>query len=275
MLSPPWSGRSRVCVWLNGKSIAIAPKMSRQPAVLLVHGFSGSAASLADLDEQFRAAGFATARPTLPGHDGQPGDLLTVTASDWCQAVTATYRELAQTHDHILCVGFSFGGSLVLKLAQHWPVTALVTINTPVRLAAQSWQRYAVRLLRHLKPYHVKTSHGPSATEVMPARLGRPYELIAHQAIRQMFNFLEAEMNAGQLARVSCPVMIIQSRRDPVIARWSAEAIYRSVGSTRKSLALLALDQHNILSVDQFPNVIDRVVNWSRATLNQHNLLRV
>ena len=84
--------------------------------VLLVHGFVGSPRDFGRLPNALQEAGFRVSAPLLPGHGTRPSDVVDVTISEMSRAVAEAYDRLRQECETVAVVGFSMGGSLVLRL---------------------------------------------------------------------------------------------------------------------------------------------------------------
>jgi carboxylesterase len=67
------------------------------PAVLCLHGLTGTPYEVRPPAEALAARGFACAGPELPGHGSSPGELARTSRSDWLHAVAAAFDELAST----------------------------------------------------------------------------------------------------------------------------------------------------------------------------------
>lgn len=98
--------------------------------VLVVHGFTGSPASMRGLAEACAAAGFHVELPQLKGHGTAVVDMVPTRWSDWSADVEASYQTLRQRCNKIVVLGLSMGGTLTLWLAAHHPELAgIVCIN--------------------------------------------------------------------------------------------------------------------------------------------------
>jgi carboxylesterase len=85
--------------------------------VLLVHGFTGSPASMRPWGEFLHSKGYTVRVPLLPGHGTQPEDLNKVKWQEWPAKVEFELSELRKTCDVIFLVGLSMGGGTVLNVA--------------------------------------------------------------------------------------------------------------------------------------------------------------
>ena len=103
--------------------------------VLVVHGFTGTPASVRGIAEAMAAAGYDVELPRLPGHGTTVEDMLTTDWSDWSGEVDRAVERLSARVPHVVAVGQSMGGTLVLRAAlDHAAVRALVCINPLTRV---------------------------------------------------------------------------------------------------------------------------------------------
>jgi carboxylesterase len=101
---------------------------------LVVHGFTGTPASVRIVGEAIAAAGYDVEVPRLPGHATSVDDLLTTDWSAWFGEVARVRAELERRCDHVVLVGQSMGGTLVLASALVHPPAGLVCINPLTRM---------------------------------------------------------------------------------------------------------------------------------------------
>lgn len=100
--------------------------------VLVVHGFTGTPASVRELAEAFAAGGYDVELPRLPGHGTTVEEMLTTSWSDWYGAVVAARAELAGRAAGVVHVGQSMGATLALRAALDHPDTAAVVCINPL-----------------------------------------------------------------------------------------------------------------------------------------------
>jgi carboxylesterase len=99
--------------------------------VLLVHGFSATAAEVRPLAEALHQAGYTIAAPLLPGHYTRPEDLNRVRWQDWVKAVEEMYIRLTTECLQVVVGGESTGGVLSLYLAAQYPQIAAILLYAP------------------------------------------------------------------------------------------------------------------------------------------------
>ncbi len=102
--------------------------------VLVVHGFTGTPASLRAIADAMAATGYDVELPRLPGHGTTVDDMLSTDWSDWSGEVDRAVDRLRERVSVIVAVGQSMGGTLVLRAAlDHQEIAALVLVNPLTR----------------------------------------------------------------------------------------------------------------------------------------------
>ncbi len=97
---------------------------------LVLHGFTGSPATVRGLAEALAGGGLNVELPRLPGHGTTEDDLVTRTWADWSAAVEQAYQDLAARSSCVVVAGLSMGGSLALWCAlAHPEIVGLICIN--------------------------------------------------------------------------------------------------------------------------------------------------
>jgi carboxylesterase len=103
--------------------------------VLVVHGFTGTPASVRGIGEAMAAAGHDVELPRLPGHGTIVDDMLPTDWADWTGEVSDAVARLGARVSRIVAVGQSMGATLVLRAAlDHPEIAALVCINPLTRV---------------------------------------------------------------------------------------------------------------------------------------------
>jgi carboxylesterase len=103
--------------------------------VVVLHGFTGTPASVRGLAEAVAGAGYDVELPRLPGHATAIDDMVGTRWSDWAAEVADVTGRLATRVPAIAVVGQSMGGTLALSAALADPsIAGLVCVNPPTRL---------------------------------------------------------------------------------------------------------------------------------------------
>lgn len=211
--------------------------------VLLIHGFTGSPASMAPWGHDLAERGLTVRVPRLPGHGTTWQQMNRTRWQDWYGEVDQALTELRERCEHVAVAGLSMGGCLALRLAQQRPgdVDALVLVNPAVAL-----RRFDLKLvpaLQHLLPSMPGIGNDiarPGADEVA-------YDKTPLRALASQLH-LWKDVRAG-LDRVVAPVQLFRSEQDHVVDDWSQHLILEGVSSTVTELVTLA-DSFHVATLD-------------------------
>lgn len=118
----------------NAQSIKIETESIQKVSILMIHGFTGSVASIAPWVKTMAAFGFSVSAPLLPGHGTTWRDLNETKWVQWFECVEKEFKFLREKSDQVFVAGFSMGGSLALRLAQIYgkDVAGLILINPSI-----------------------------------------------------------------------------------------------------------------------------------------------
>lgn len=196
--------------------------------VLLLHGFTGSAAHMRPLGERLHAQGFTVQAVNLPGHAAAMEALAETAWDDWLDAVKEAFLEMERTCTRVSVAGLSMGGCLALLLAEQMQPAAIATIAAPMGTRAPLW---LAALLSPVK----KTIWWRERDDriVLDRRYDVGYPGFPSVSARQLSKIIR--MARCDLHAVTCPVLAIQSRADVTITADSADVILRGVSSARKA----------------------------------------
>ncbi len=234
---------------------------SRTPrsTILLLHGFAGSPFEMRELGLRLERRGFAVRMPAWPGHATAPRDLRSVTAEHYFETAESVWDDAARESERVYVVGLSMGGALGLYLAGRRPLAGLVTISTPVSVAPLV--AGGVPLLERIAPgLHVPSRIGP--------RLSGD-EGYATTPIASVGVFLSViERVRGQLAQVTCPLLVVHSLHDPTVPVENARRIYDGVASADRTLYIIKQGLH-LLTRPQYVGFIEPAIGVFLARLEQ------
>src|SRR4051812_19454502 len=172
--------------------------------ILLLHGFTGSPASMRPWGEHLAAEGFTVRGPLLPGHGTRWQDANATTHEQWFQAVTTAFDELAAECQRVFVAGLSMGGTLALRLAQLRPdVAGLVLVNPS--LLTQRLDAKLLPLLARLTP-----SWAPIANDIKkPGVTELAYPKLPTRAMMQVRRLWG--VTRPNLGLVTAPVLLFRS----------------------------------------------------------------
>ncbi|HYH35786.1 MAG TPA: alpha/beta fold hydrolase [Nocardioides sp.] len=208
-------------------SRAAKPELTegRRTGVLLVHGFSGSPASMRPWGAYLADRGYAVEVPLLPGHGTRWQDLNRVHWTDWYTEAESALDRLLAACDRVVVGALSMGGSVALRLAEERgdDVAGLVLVNPFV-----SSTRRDLRLLPLLKllvpglPGITNDIKKPGQDEVGYPRL--PLKGLAQVTL--MWRSVVPD-----LPKVTQPLLYFRSTEDHVIDPSSGPTVLGGVSS--------------------------------------------
>lgn len=234
-----------------------------KPAILLLHGLTGTPPTLGTLPEELQRAGFDISVPLLAGHGRSADELAKSTWVDWLSTAKIEFEKLLVGRKDIFCVGFSLGSLLALWLAIENPdkIRAMSVIGVPLKLSAP--ERIAIialnksplkKLIRHVPKDFSKSiadtsmheAYRKMTTPVMPT--AAVFELIRLQsALTPLLN------------RVTCPIQILHGKHDGISSPSNVELLKRSISSTIIETQIFERSRH-ILTLDHDKTEVGKAV---------------
>jgi carboxylesterase len=229
-------------VTVDSGPFSLGPVGESGPAVLCLHGLTGTPYEVRPPAEALVREGFACVGPVLPGHNAPAEELAATPLQAWLDGACEAYDGLASTHERVYVLGLSMGGLLALALGARRSVAGLVVLATPLRLR---WvDRIGARLLARFRESIPKTSsiRDPDALRRHPGTDRMPL-----RAVLQLFRL--QRLVREDLARVTAPIHAIFSRLDPTVPIGNADRILGAVGSARRTVRYLERSFH-VVTVD-------------------------
>jgi carboxylesterase len=210
----------------------------RAVGVLLVHGFTGSPASMKPWGRHLAEQGYAVEVPVLPGHGTRWQDLNQVAWTDWYAAAEAAFDRLRETCDAVVVGALSMGGSVVLRLAEERgdQVAGIVLVNP--FLSTDRKELVALPVLKHLVPGLkgvVNDIKKPGQDEV-------GYPKLPLKGLAQVLAMWKVVV--PDLGRVTQPLLYFRSTVDHVIDPSSSPTVLDHVSSTDVEERMLENSYH-------------------------------
>jgi carboxylesterase len=225
--------------------------------VLVLHGFTGNPQSMRGLAEACAAGGFAVELPLLPGHGTTVDDMATTTWADWSGAAEAAYQELANRCDKVVVAGLSMGGSLAVWLAgRHPEIAGLVCVNAVVEVPAEL-----------LGPVQEMLDGGVDRIPAVGGDVADPDQREkAYDAtpLRPLLSLAGAGAELGPaLARITCPVLVMNSPQDHVVDPSNSDKLAASVAGPVERVTLER--SFHVATLDYDRDIVnERAVDFAR-----------
>jgi carboxylesterase len=218
---------------------------------LVLHGFTGCPQSMRGLAEAFAGAGFAVELPRLPGHGTAIEDMLETTWADWSTHAESAYKELAGRCEKVVVAGLSMGGTLTAWLLERHPeIAGAVFVNPAIEAPAESFREMLRGIL-------------DSGSETMPAvgnDIADPGQTeLAYDAtpIPCLLSLCEADDEiAGNLDKIACPVLIMNSPQDHVVPPVSSDILAAGVSGPVERVTLER--SYHVATLDYDKDEIER-----------------
>ncbi|WP_313890826.1 alpha/beta fold hydrolase [Psychrobacillus sp.] len=247
----------------------VAPKsftfIGGNRAVLLLHGFTGSTKDVKRLGEYLQKRGFTCHAPMYKGHGVTPEELLQTSPADWWQDVVDGYHHLKnQGYTEIAVAGISLGGVFSLKVAEEFPVKAVVSMCAPIKRS--NTNGLSERLYNYAKLY--KSFEGKSR-EIIIEELE-----VLKNVPKDSLNGVQAltENTCEDLHEITSPTLVLQGVLDDAIYQESAPFILGQVEADEKEIIWYKESGHIITVGKEKDKVCEDVyaflnqVDWSTPT---------
>jgi carboxylesterase len=232
----------------------------------LVHGFTGSPASLRPLAELLARRGFTVELVRLPGHGTHFRDLMGTRYEDWRGEVTRGLTELHSRTERVIALGHSMGGTLVLDALLQNPALAIAaaTINAPV-LDREGFLVKLAPYLEGILPLAPASAAGLTRNDIAkPGVSELAYDWVPTKAGNSLVREFP-RVRAG-LGHITCPMFVAYSRADHSVPPENSKAILRMLGSKditelvlERSYHVATLDYDLELIEERFTAFADRV----------------
>lgn len=207
-------------------------------ACLLIHGFTASPAQMRPMGEYLSQYMHVQA-PLLPGHGGVIGDMDHVTWRDWLETVRGCVHKMRKAgYRRVFAAGLSMGGVLSLLLAEEKLVDAVVSMAAPVRIYDQLGSAFSGIVW----PVYRYRRWKPSPKEGFLHEYDLGYDETPIRRVADLRRLMKmAEKGLGNL---TCPLLIVQSRKDETVRPISADILFTKSASRTKQLMMLEQSPH-------------------------------
>lgn len=237
--------------------------------VLLVHGFTGSPASMRPWAHYLNAKGYAVRVPLLPGHGTTPQDLNHVTWQQWTQKVEDEFDKLRRTCDVVFICGLSMGGGTVLNIAgrRSAEIAGIILVNPMIHVAFIG-PEIAYFLSRFQK---LRKSVGDDIKKKGVTEWG--YDALPTRGVVQLLKMLKE--TRAKLGAVTAPLQLFHSVDDHTLPVSNTEIILAKIGSRDKQRIELTNSYH-VATLDFDAEIIfenSRLFIESQINQRDHNEL--
>jgi carboxylesterase len=180
--------------------------------VLVLHGFTGSPATMRSLGELAARAGYSVELPRLAGHGTTVQEMISTTWADWSKDAEEAYDALSARCERVAVVGLSMGGALGAHVAEVRPsVAGCVLINPLVKPPAAEM----LEGIRQLLEAGVETVDSIGSDIKKEGVDAASYDATPLVPVQSLFAGVQTVHE--NLHRISAPILLISSREDHVV----------------------------------------------------------
>ena len=226
--------------------------------MLLIHGFTGSPASMRPMAEDLGQRGYAVEMPRLPGHGTQWRELQKTTWQDLARETIAAFERLRARTKAQVVVGLSNGGLIALRLAQTRgeDLAGIVLINP--FLFTLDPRAKILPLLKWVLPTipgtHLNDIAKPEMDEVA-------YDRVPLRALASVSQ-LQRQVRA-KLSEVTVPTLLFTSRQDHLVDPKNSEEVAASISSTDFEHVWLERSYHVATLDYDYPEILEGTASFA------------
>jgi len=222
--------------------------------ILLMHGFTGSAAHMRKLADRLAAKGYTVMTINLPGHASSEAEMAKCTWKDWLEAAKQAVLELKTHCKRVTVCGLSMGGVLALLVAEQMQVDGCVPISAPMAVKNRllGLAGIAAPLLPRIAwggggKYHKGLDKAYDfGYSGFPTAKGADLNKLIKLARKNLFS-------------VVCPILCVQSQHDETIWEGSADCILENVSSEKRQKLWLSGVPHVCTISPELPAIAESI----------------
>jgi carboxylesterase len=226
--------------------------------IVMVHGFTGSPASMRPMGTWFAGQDLSVIGVRLPGHGTNVEDLRPRSWTEWYSEVDGALTELRVRCSTAVVLGQSMAASLAVHLAASRPeaVDGLVLPSPYLydpRHALIPVGRWFVRTLKGFNDGDIKKRGQDELA----------YDRLPVSGIVTMAALMK--LARADLSRVRAPALVFEPGNDHTIPASNPRRVVEALGSARKEL-IRCPDSYHVITLDNdAPMVRERVLTFARG----------
>jgi carboxylesterase len=195
----------------------------RDPAVLLLHGLTGTPVDMHYLQNALVADGYTVSAPLLPGRGTRPSDMFGLCWEDWMSSALTAYDELARDHENVIVGGLSAGATMTLDVALRRKPSALLLNATALGMSNP---------IAYLAPYVwrvIKQVPSPASDLVDLNAGAKCYDPAPVRAVAELIHGIG--LVRQRLGEIRCPALVAHAVSDRLVpVRYAHELAARLGG---------------------------------------------
>ncbi|CAB4741696.1 unannotated protein [freshwater metagenome] len=222
---------------------------NKEVGILLVHGFTGSPASMRPWAESLNQRGYTVKVPLLPGHGTTPHDLNLVKWQEWPAKVESDLQELLRTCRKVFICGLSMGGGTTLNIATRYSkdLAGIILVNPMIHVKFVPHQlAWAISRFQKMRDSVGDDIKRPGITEY-------GYDALPAVGVYELLKMLH--YTRKRLHDVTAPMLLFHSVDDHTLPVTNTEIVMKGVGSRQKQRIEL-VNSYHVATLDYDQEVI-------------------
>ena len=206
--------------------------------ILLLHGFTGSPASMRPWAHYLNDRGYTVRVPLIPGHGTKWQDLNKVKWPQWPAKAQRELDLLLEECERVFIFGLSMGGGNTLYVAaqNNEKLAGIVLVNPMIHIP-----EFAVKFVDIIKHLVAKRpSVGDDIKKPNVTEWG--YDALPTKGVAQLHRFLRATRRL--LPSITVPLLLFHSVDDHILKVSNTEIIMDEIGSADKTRMELTNSYH-------------------------------
>lgn len=214
---------------------------------IIIHGLTGTPATVAPITSALASSGFKTVSPLLPGHGTSLENLSRTSMEEWCDFIFKTYDLLKKDVDEVYCVGISLGALLTIRLAMERHVKKIACLGLPLKLTPLvekllipiSHFPLVSQILKYSKKDWSASVADPLGREIYKSA---SYPKIPVHSVWELQRLQKAIMK--NIRKFNTPTLLIHSKNDKVAPPINVSIFSSLAVRVRPEILMLARSEH-------------------------------
>jgi len=224
-------------------------RRNKDVGVLLLHGFTGSPASMRPWAHFLNDRGFTVRVPLIPGHGTRWQDLNKTKWEQWPAKAQQELDLLIGECRKVFIFGLSMGGANTLYTAakNNDRIAGIVIVNPMIHIP-----EFAIKFIDVVK--HLQKTRPSVGDDIKkPGVTEWGYDALPMKGVAQLHRLLKA--TRALLPTITAPLQLFHSVDDHILKVSNTEIIMAEIGSSEKSRIELANSYH-VATLDFDANTI-------------------
>lgn len=216
-------------------------------AVLMVHGFIGAPDCFGELPKVVADEGWYVHSMLVEGHGTSPRDFEKTSAEDMLAGVKAELARLQAEYETVVVVGHSMGGALSTLAVSELGADGLVLVAPFFGLsvpAPMGLIRVAARVAAPAVRWAPSRPGGAPVAKRENRSKVNHYHWIPMQGVLAALEVERQANDAAVLEGVTCPVLLLHSKKDRVTSPKASQKAFDKLGSGDKSKVIYERSNH-------------------------------